>query len=180
MRTVIVYESVFGNTREIAEAIAAGVRDRRPGSEVACVPVAIADAGLINGADLLVVGGPTHMRGMSTGMTRQKGAESEQQKFPRLHLEPGFDGPGLREWLDGMKRQDVAGRAAAFDTRVASRLAGSAAKRIALQLRRRGYRVLAREGFVVDGTHGPLRSGETARARQWGASLLASRSTPVS
>ena len=173
MRTVIIYESVFGNTRQIAEAIAAGIRVSQPGSEVACVPVASATADLVRGADLLIAGGPTHMRGMSSRMTRRKGAEGEQQKTPGLHLEPGYSGTGLREWFAGLEQADPPRAAAAFDTRVASRLAGGAARKISRLLREHGYRILAQEGFIIDGSaHGPLRAGETVRAATWGADLV--------
>ena len=173
MRTVIVYESVFGNTRQVAEAIAAGIRVSQPGSEVACVPVTSATADLVRGADLLIAGGPTHMRGMSSRMTRRKGAEGEQQKTPGLHLEPGYGDNGLREWFAGLGQANPPCPAAAYDTRVASRLAGGAARKISRLLREHGYRVLAQEGFIIDGTaHGPLRAGESVRAAAWGADLL--------
>ena len=96
MRTVIVYESVFSNTRQIAEAIAAGARAGQPDAEVLCVPVAEVSADLVQAADLLIAGGPTPMHGMSSGTTRRRGAAGEQAKSPGLHLEPGLDGPGLR------------------------------------------------------------------------------------
>jgi hypothetical protein len=135
--------------------------------------VAGATADLVGEADLLIAGGPTHMRGMSSRMTRQKGAEGEQQKSPGVHVEPGYDGPGLREWFAGLDQADPPVTAAAFDTRVASRLAGGAARKIARQLRGHGYRILAQEGFIIDGsTHGPLRAGETDRAAAWGADLV--------
>ena len=178
MRTVIVYESVFGNTRQVAEAIAGGIRVSQPGSEVTCVPVAGATASLVGEADLLIAGGPTHMRGLSSRMTRRKGAEGEQQKTPGLALEPGYGDDGLREWFAGLGTTGQAGQtgqpaAAAFDTRVASRLAGGAAKKIARLLRGHGYRVLTQEGFIIDGSaHGPLRAGETVRAASWGADLV--------
>jgi hypothetical protein len=174
MRTVIVYESVFGNTRQVAEAIAGGIRVSQPGSEVACVPVSGATASLVGGADLLIAGGPTHMRGMSSRMTRRKGAEGEQQKTPGLPLEPGYGDDGLREWFASLGQTGQAGQpAAAFDTRVASRLAGGAARKIGRLLRGHGYRVLAQEGFIIDGSaHGPLRAGETVRAASWGADLV--------
>jgi hypothetical protein len=108
-------------------------------------------------------------------MTRRKGAEGEQQKAPGLHLEPGYGDDGLREWFTGLGQTGQAGQpaAAAFDTRVASRLAGGAAKKIARLLRGHGYRVLAQEGFIIDGSaHGPLRTGETVRAETWGADLV--------
>jgi flavodoxin len=65
MRAVVVYESLFGNTRRIAEAIAEGSRSQQPPADVACVPVTEVTAAIVGGADLLVVGGPTHMRGLA-------------------------------------------------------------------------------------------------------------------
>ena len=171
MRTVIVYESLFGNTHKIAEAIAEGIRTQQPDAEVACVPVADGSPALTGGADLLIVGGPTHMRGMSSGMTRKKGVEGEQKKAPDLHVEPGFDGPGLRDWFHGLDQAAGSASAAAFDTRAGIRMAGGAAPGIARRLRRHGYRVLATEGYIIDDTQGPLRAGELDRARDWGASL---------
>jgi hypothetical protein len=43
MHVVVVFESLFGNTHEVAEAIADGARTADPTSEVACVRVAEAD-----------------------------------------------------------------------------------------------------------------------------------------
>ena len=59
--------SLFGNTHEVAEAIADGARTADPTAEVDCVRVAEADLEVVGAADLLVVGGPTHMRGMTSG-----------------------------------------------------------------------------------------------------------------
>jgi hypothetical protein len=171
MRTVIVYESLFGNTHKIAEAIAEGIRTQQPDAEVACVRVADGSPALIREADLLIVGGPTHMRGMSSGMTRKKGAEGEQKKAHDLRVEPGFDGPGLRDWFHGLDKPPGSSSAAAFDTRAGIRMAGGAAAGIARRLRRHGYRVLAMEGYIIDDTQGPLLAGELDRARDWGASL---------
>jgi flavodoxin len=171
MRTVIVYESLFGNTHKIAEAIAEGIRTQQADAEVACVRVADGSPALIREADLLIIGGPTHMRGMSSGMTRKKGAEGEQKKAPDLHVEQGFDGPGLRDWFHGLDKPAGSSSAAAFDTRAGIRMAGGAAPGIARRLRRHGYRVLATEGYIIDDTQGPLRAGELDRARDWGATL---------
>jgi flavodoxin len=171
MRAVVVYESLFGNTHKIAEAIAAGIRAAQPDAEVACVPVAEGTAGLLSDVDLLIVGGPTHMRGMSSGMTRKKGVEGERQKTPDLQVEPGYDGPGLRDWFHGLGKPGRLAGAAAFDTRAGFRMAGGAADGIARRLRRHGYRVIAAEGYIIEDAQGPLRAGEIDRARAWGASL---------
>ena len=62
MRAVIVYESMYGNTHQVAEAIGAGLE---PACEVSIVPVSQATQESLAGADLVVVGGPTHVHGMS-------------------------------------------------------------------------------------------------------------------
>ena len=67
MHVVVLFESLFGNTHEVAEAIADGARTADPTAEVDCVRVAEADLEVVGAADLLVVGGPTHMRGMTSG-----------------------------------------------------------------------------------------------------------------
>jgi hypothetical protein len=50
-------------------------------------------------------------------------------------------------------------------------MAGGAAPGIARRLRRHGYRILGAEGYIVEGTHGPLREGKISRAREWGAGI---------
>lgn len=53
MRAVVVYESMFGNTRLVAEAIGRGLG---PPDDVAVVPVGRATPELVADADLVVVG----------------------------------------------------------------------------------------------------------------------------
>ena len=53
MRVVVVYESMYGNTHLVAQAIGDGLGES---AQVAVVPVAEAAATLADGADLLVVG----------------------------------------------------------------------------------------------------------------------------
>ena len=67
MRAVFVCESMLGSTKKVAEAIAEGLAD---GGEVSVVPVTSAGAHVLDGADLVVVGGPTHAHGMSRPSTR--------------------------------------------------------------------------------------------------------------
>ena len=62
MRALVVYESMYGNTKEIAAAVADGLSTRMPVqlTEVGAAPTLLADD-----IGLLVVGGPTHAHGMS-------------------------------------------------------------------------------------------------------------------
>ena len=177
MRVAIVYESLFGNTREIAEAIAAGVADARPETDVELLRVGEADPAHAAQASLLIVGGPTHMRGMTRSMSRKLGISSEAKKTPgeghEVHdPEPGAEGPGVRDWLHRLPKADPGHSAAAFDTRIDARLAGGALPGIAHRLRSAGYQLIAEPaGFVVEDAEGPLRAGEQDRARSWAAEL---------
>lgn len=168
MRVVIVYESMFGCTHAVADAIAAGFD---PTDSVVVLPVAEATNEVIADADLLVVGGPTHMHGMSRARSRRMAGEMARKPDSGLTLEPGAEGIGLREWLDVIRH--VEGRAAAFDTRMhgPSPFTGRASKRIGRLLRRHGARIVARpQSFLVDKAQ-HLDSGETDRARDWGRQL---------
>jgi flavodoxin len=69
---IVVYESVFGNTRLIAEGIADGAREADPGVRVTVLGVAGAAPDKVGEAALVIAGGPAHMRGMSKASTRRK------------------------------------------------------------------------------------------------------------
>lgn len=168
MTTLVVYESVFGNTRLIAEAIAEGL-----GGPARAVPVQ--QAQVDDSLELLVVGGPTHMHGLTTRHSRHLAAEGAREDRQEHHLEPFADAePGLRTWLADLPAG--AGRAAAaFDTRAGRPewITGAASHGIARRLRTRGYAVTADESFLVSESEGPLAEGELQRARAWGAQLAA-------
>lgn len=166
MNALVVYESVYGNTRAVAEAIADGL-----GSAEA-IPVHEA-AGRGQQVELLVVGGPTHVHGMSTPRSRDAAVQAAGKDGADHHLEPGATTePGLRAWIDELAERD-GGPAAAFDTRAdkPAWLTGSAAHGIAKRLRRHGYSVVDTESFRVDSSEGPVKAGELDRARAWGAEL---------
>jgi flavorubredoxin len=72
VKVTVVYESMFGNTRKVAEAISDGVREAYPDAHVECVAVGTASAELIWFTDLLIVGGPTHLCRMTTDFSRKR------------------------------------------------------------------------------------------------------------
>ncbi len=168
MRAVVVYESMYGNTRLIADAVGAGLT---PFFEVTVVPVAQAGPAVIAGADLVVVGGPTHAHGMSRPATREAAVRAADKPVSPLTAEPGALGPGLREWFDSLGHYPAA--AAAFDTRLTgpAPLTGRAAKGIARLLRAHGFGLVVEpESFLVT-KQDRLRPEEAARARAWAAGL---------
>jgi hypothetical protein len=186
MEIAVVFESMYGVTHEVAEAIAEGAAQARPEASVVCLRVGDAQPERMATADLLVVGGPTHMRGMSSGMTRKMAVKIEQQKERDEHtqmghgLEPGAEGDGLRDWFHRLPKAPRGRRAAAFDTRGEGPMVGGAAKGIAHRLEEHGYELVAEpEGFLVAGDVGLLKAGQRDRARAWGADL-AHRATAVS
>jgi len=174
MRATVVYESLFGRTREVAEAVAEGLRAAAAGAAVDCRPVV--DAGPVLGqVDLLVVGGPTHFLGMSSTRSRRMVRQyQERAAGHRPRQAPGEHpaGPGVREWLAALPLAAGRRRAAAFDTRLTTLFPGSAARLIARSLEDHGYEVITRpEGFLVESMLGPLSAGERDRARAWGSAL---------
>ena len=171
MKTVIVYESVFGNTRRVAEELA---RVARRHGEVETVAAGEAEGRVVDGADLVLIGGPTHRHGMSWTATRRTGGQEPADGAGRA---PGIDaaGPGLRQWFHRVGRVDGI-PAAAFDTRAdgPEALTGRASLGISRRLRHHGFHeVAAPRSFVVD-RENVLVDGQVHRARQWAVSVLES------
>jgi hypothetical protein len=168
-RALVVFESMYGNTRRIAEAIAEGLREA--GIEAQARAVHAAEAAEVEGADLLVVGGPTHMHGMTTSMSRKAAIQAAEEEDVELE-EGARKEPGLRSWLAAQHGERTP--AAAFDTRIdrSPALTGAASRGIAKRLRRRGFDlVVGPQSFFVEDSEGPLAEGELERARDWSAGL---------
>ncbi|WP_410582579.1 flavodoxin family protein [Amycolatopsis sp. lyj-108] len=163
MHAMVVYESMFGNTEQVATAVAEGLR---PYAEIDIVN--IDDVGSVAEADLLVVGGPTHVHGMSWPSSRTEAG--------RQSLDDVRSTKCLRDWVATLDRVSGGNPVATFDTRIGKPrwLTGSAAMSVARKLRRLGFVPLApSESFLVrtDKQEPVLRDGELERARDWGASL---------
>jgi len=148
MRTLIIYYSLFGNTEQIARTIADVLKEAGPVQMTS--PAEARDSDLAE-TDLLVVGSPTHNHGLPTE---------------------------LAPFLDSIVRGSLSGlRATAFDTRnhQAKWLTGSAASKIAHQLRRAGCDiVLPPESFFITGREGPLENYEIERAIDWARQIMES------
>lgn len=186
MKAVIIYESMFGNTHAVADAIAVGLRS---GGEATVVSAADAGKADLSDVDLLVVGGPTHVHGLPWLSTRKSAIREAETSHGRLRAEPGAEEYGLRTVLEDLPEGGHAARegkgngakhraAAAFDTRRSgpALLTGRASRAIAKRLRKRGYEsAAAPASFLVDGKE-QLLDGEIDRAVAWGRSLASDRS----
>lgn len=152
MSALIVYDSIFGNTATVAQAIAAELEQTL---DVRLLPVneAAGDSDLA-GVTLLVVGSPTR----------------------------GFrPTPAIQEYLGRLSREALHQvEAAAFDTRIdldtvhpaplrwVVDVGGYAADVLQGKLAEKGCAKAAEpSGFAVTGTEGPLKDGELERARAW-------------
>jgi hypothetical protein len=165
MRVVVVYESMFGNTKTIAEAIAEGLHEA---GEVTLGSVDDLSPDMVGDAGLLVAGGPTH----GHGMARPDARHTVTNDASYAKYGPVLAGQeSLRGWLEHLPTGRAA--AAAFDTRFAKPrwLTGSAATKIGQRLRAKGYKVIGTESFFVQTTGGPLADGERERAIAWGRQL---------
>ena len=175
MRALIIYESMYGNTRAVAEAVAAGLRtaceaDVKPVAAVAEVTEAAESD--VDNVDLLVVGGPTHAHGLSRPSSRNAAAKAAETDDD-LTLEPGARGPGLREWLQHLDG-GAGRRAAAFDTRLSAPpiFTGRSSLHVAKRLRQLGFEIADEPvSFFVD-MKNRLVEGELERAQEWGRRLL--------
>ena len=167
MNAAIVYESLWGDTAEVARAIAEGFGEgARVLSTAEATPEVLAETGLV------IAGAPVHMGHLPSDKTRSKAQErfEDSENWPELP-EPDLTHPSMHAWLDALpKRKGSLG--AAFDTRSPGKWTGNSAGRIASKLKSRGYRQLvAPTGFVVESQSGPLATGERERAVEWGREI---------
>ena len=145
MKTLVVYDSLYGNTKMIAQAIG----DALPG-EVEVLHVSEAEASGLRAYDLLIVGAPTHGAKPSPDV----------QTFLDQIQAPA---------LEGIK---VAGFDTRMTNRLIL-LFGTAAPKIAAALQEKGGTLVGKpEGFFVRGGKGPLKDGEVERAARWAQGLV--------
>jgi flavodoxin len=150
MKALIVYDSIYGNTEKIAEAMTGAIT---PSDEAKVLRAGEANPAELESLDLLIVGSPTHA---------------------------GRPTAAVQDFLNKVTQESLKGiKVAAFDTRVTSKFAkifGNAAGRIAGHLTKKGGVLIASpENFFVTGREGPLKEGELERAAGWAKGILESK-----
>jgi flavodoxin len=151
MNTLVIYDSVFGNTEKIAQAIAATLGTQ-------AIRVSQADAGQLRGLNLLVVGSPTR------GFRPIEGVAKFLNGLPRNHLAgmhvAAFDTRIALETIHSKALRFLVDRG------------GYAAPKIARTLKKIGGKLVSPpEGFFVLDTEGPLLAAEIERAESWANEL---------
>ncbi len=144
-KSLIVYYSLFGNTEKIANALAAGLQSG--GCDTETVKVDAVNMSGLSEIDLLCIGTPVHAFNISKP---------------------------VKEFLERLKNQEgLSGkRAFAFDTKMKSRLAGTAGGKIEKKLKQLGLEIIApAKSAVVKGREGPLEEGAEETFKKMGAEL---------
>lgn len=147
MKTLVVYDSVYGNTERIARAIGQAIT-----GEVEVLRVGEVNSSELKTLDLLIAGCPTH-----GGRPTQP-----MQDFLKEVPEPALKGINVAAFDTRLPTRWV-------------RIFGYAAGRIAGNLREKGGTLIGSpEGFFVEGTEGPLKEGELERAAGWAKEIVES------
>ena len=144
MKTLVLFDSNWGNTEMIACAIAAAI-----GMGTNAVRVGSEEAKRAENIELLVIGSPV-IRGRPTKQMQEYLKAITRKVNSKLKIAT-FD---TRMTLEYAKKF------------------GFAADRVADQLKQAGYRIISEpKGFIVTGQKGPLAEGELERANRWGKEL---------
>ena len=158
MKAIVIYHTRFGNTERIAKSLEMGLKEASGIEDVVCTNVrdivsALDDDDSLKEYDIICIGAPT-----------------ERFSAPKP----------IKEFLAKLKRANLAGKYGfAFDTKVDSKLSGSAAKFIEKELKSQGLQIIApRESAIVfalkemgEITGARLKEGEERRFRQIGLQL---------
>ena len=153
MKTIVIFDSIYGNTKAIAESIAQGI----PG-DVKVINVKDADISALKNLDILIVGSPTH------GGRPSKDTKAFLDSIPKNALKnihfAAFD-------------TGISPEGKGFFMRTIINFFNYAAKPISSSLEKKGGIVVAEpEGFFVEGREGPLKEGELERAMRWARGII--------
>ena len=143
MKNIVIYDSCFGNTEKIAQAIA----DSISAEMVKIKDIKISD---LDDIKLIIVGCPTH-----------GGRPTEAiQKF--------IDNIALKNIKFAVFDTRISKKDINIALRLLIKVIGYASPKIAKTLKSKGYEIITQpEGFLVKGKEGPLADGEIERARDW-------------
>jgi len=158
MKAVVVYDSYFGNTEKIAQAIGKAFGTAKT---VNVVKVDLAKQEMLEGIDVLIVGSPT----------RAFRPTSSIIKFLRKIPPRGLSGVKVATFDTRLVMNDDMPRFLRFSVK----FFGYANKPILdLLMNKGGQETVPPEGFFVKDTEGPLQDGELERAADWAKAITAS------
>jgi menaquinone-dependent protoporphyrinogen IX oxidase len=159
MKAMVIYDSGFGNTAKIAQAIHDGLSNGADKVELRHVGEVKPEQ--LQGLDVLIIGSPTQ-RCRPTPVTNEFLDSIPHNALEGIRV-AGFDTRFTEEKIDSM----------GFIISKMLNFMGYAAKPISDKLAKKGGElVMPPEAFYVDDTEGPLLAGELERAAQWTEQIL--------
>ena len=159
MKALVVHDSVFGNTEQVAQAIGDALGPRE---DVEVLRAGNVKPERLTGVKLLIVGSPTR------GFRPTEGIMNFLKRIPS----DGLEGVKVAAFDTRLSTADIESPAIRFIVKTG----GYAAKRIAKRLKKSGGELMMPpEGFYVEGTEGPLKEGELRRAEDWSRQIMATR-----
>ena len=163
MKVLIIYDSSFGNTEQIAQAIGHALGSQE---DVEVLRVGHVKPEQLTGLKLLIVGSPTH------GFRPTPAINNLLGRIPMN----GLRGVKVAAFDTRISMDDIDPPLVRFIGRLVVGLFGYAAKPIADRLKKKGGELtIPPEGFYVKGTEGPLKEGELERAADWAKQIMATR-----
>ncbi len=157
MKVLVIYDSFFGNTEQIAQAIGNALGSQE---DVGTFRVSSVKQEQLTGLELLIVGSPTRGFRPTQAIT----------SFLKRTSTDGLKGVKVAAFDTRFSTSDIESSALRFIVKTG----GYAAKRIAEKLKESGGALIVPpEGFYVKGEEGPLKEGELERAADWAKQIMA-------
>lgn len=148
MKIIVVYDSLYGNTEEIARAIGGAIT-----GDVRVLRAGAVQPSEVESVDLLIIGSPTQ-GGRATPAIQEFLGRISEAAIKGIDIAT-FDTRIAQKWVG---------------------IFGYAAGRIASNLKEKGGTLVAPpEGFFVKGKEGPVKEGELERAAGWAKELVKSK-----
>ena len=144
-KAIIIYESKYGNTRQVGEMIAEGMRQVR-GIEVTLAEVGQVDLNNLVTFDVILIGSPNHMGG-PTGNVR-KSIDKIKLKLENKKIAV-FDTYMSKDFEKAIKK---------MEKQIVEKLSGLVISVPGLSVR-------------VDGMKGPITEGESIKCREFGVNI---------
>jgi flavodoxin len=153
MKPLVIYDSFYGNTQKIAEALAQAL-----GCEAVKVQNLSPDQ--LVGVELLILGSPT--RGFSPS--------PDIKNFLKSQPSLAFKNMKVTAFDTRLSMVDLNSRFLSFMVKIFGYASGTMVK---ILQKKGGALLVPPEWFLVNDSEGPLRDGELERATEWAKRILA-------
>ncbi|MDX9800292.1 MAG: flavodoxin family protein [Spirochaetia bacterium] len=153
MKVLIIYDSVFDNTEQIAQAISKALDSP---NDIKIIRISDVKQEILKGLDILIIGSPTR------AFKPTKAITDFLKRIPKNSLK------GVKVATFDTRFTMVKIKSSFFMLPLLVNIFGYASNSIAERLKKKGGDIVASPvGFFVDDVEGPLKEGEIERAANW-------------